>query len=106
LHGRNPEPRLKILKGSAKCMNLSTMPNINLDQELLRLMQTDIFNSSDDEFILFDTSSMHGALVEEDEKGSFRLIYTFTPREQFTLKYESMPEHIGVSSIFDSKRNI
>ena len=72
LHGREPEPKLKILKGSAKCMNLGSMPNINLDQELLRLMQAD----------------------------------TFTPREQFTLKYESMPEHIGVSNIFDSRRTI
>tara|TARA_R110002110_G_scaffold137526_2_gene322679 strand:+ start:1535 stop:2242 length:708 start_codon:yes stop_codon:yes gene_type:complete len=104
-HNRSPELRLKILKGSSKCMNLGHM-RINLDQELLNLMSIDVIESSDQGFILFDTSSLHGAFTETHDNGSFRLIYTFTPREQFMSKYESMPEHRGVSNIFDSRRDI
>jgi hypothetical protein len=106
LHNRTSEPRLKILRGSAKCMNLGSIKGIDLDRELLNLMSVDIVNSSDNEFILFDTSSLHGAFTETHDNGSFRLIYTFTPREQFESKYEMIPEHKGVSKIFDSRRVI
>lgn len=69
----DPEPKLKLAAKShrrafeTKKEDLLSISSANIET----------YSSSDDEFILFDTSIMHGVIPDKHPEGSIRIIYSF-----------------------------
>jgi hypothetical protein len=79
LLGRPAQPKLQLRVGSHR----RNFDDQDADHRGVVDMPLAIYHSSDDEFILFDTSIMHAVIPEPAGPGSIRVIYSFQRRAQF-----------------------
>lgn len=100
-------PRLSILKGTHRCIYTSAKSNefiipgfSNYDNEFAKIHGRVDYKPSKDEFIIFDTSALHHANIDDNDTGYIRVIYSFVLDFQFKEKYSMKPEHEKLNSIF------
>ncbi|MEM7530723.1 MAG: hypothetical protein AAF639_00990 [Chloroflexota bacterium] len=76
--GESPRPQLYVSRGSHN----RTHHNRIRDMGQIWQSQQDTIFSSDNSYLLFNTSLLHAVLSETNEKGSLRLIYSFAHKFQ------------------------
>jgi hypothetical protein len=81
LLGLKSEAKLKLVGGSHRRVFDSLQADLKGVHDLPYIE----YASSDDEFILFETSILHGVIPDKHELGSIRVIYSFIRRSQYEL---------------------
>lgn len=71
--GENQAPTLLVCPGSHRRMVNSKIRDITQ----VRVYGQDVVNTSDKDYLLFDTSLLHAVVPQQDAKGSLRLMYSF-----------------------------
>lgn len=74
----NEDDKIKIIPGSHR----KVFTNRFIDYLQVFLSKRKTVKSSDSKFMLFNTELFHHVVPEVEEKGSFRLIYSFAEKEQ------------------------
>jgi len=107
----NPKSKLKILAGSHSCMwnfqNERDMLSPGLsrfDAQISQFLPEVRYDSSVDEFILFNTSLLHGVIPDDENCHSVRVIYSFVTRDQFIEKYSQKSHHRELQEKFEKMR--
>ena len=99
---------MQLLKGSHLCLfqkqpaDKFVLPGCSyLDQQLFQLLDTFEYKQSKDEFLIFNTSLLHGALPDAKEEGSIRLIYSFVRPFQFDKNFGDQDVHLRLNKIYE-----
>lgn len=99
---------MHLLKGSHLCLfqkqpaDKFVLPGCSyLDQQLFQLLDTFEYKQSKDEFLIFNTSLLHGALPDAKEAGSIRLIYSFVRPFQFNKNFGDQDVHLRLNKIYE-----
>ena len=87
--GLRSTPKLKLSVGSHR----RTFGSQREDIDGLKDLPYAEYASSDDQFVLFDTSMMHGVVPDVDDLGSIRIIYSFIRRVQYEDDLSDQPLH-------------
>ena len=87
--GGAPHPKLKLVPGSHRLAHQSHVA----DMRIIDGVEHVAYASSDDQFILFDTSMMHGVIPDVERAGSIRIIYSFLRVPQYTTTLACNPLH-------------
>jgi hypothetical protein len=93
--GRAPEPRLRISVGSHRRMLQSRIRDV---AEVTRTTSETIW-SSDDAYVLFDSSLLHAVVPETQCAGSIRVIYEFC----HDLQLAAFQEHTALQAAYRSR---
>ena len=101
-------PSLKILAGSHNCVwafqKSEDMPAPGLskfDSQIFNFHPVEVYNSSDSEFIVFNTSAIHGVIPDPPGEKTIRIIYSFVSRDQYEEKYSNKEHHKVVNSMYE-----
>jgi len=107
----NVRPVLKMIAGSHNCrwnfQRDSDMlaPGVSqFDAQISQFLPEVQYESSQDEFLLFNTSILHGVIPDDPESNSIRLIYSFVTRDQFIEKYSHKNHHRELQEKFQKMR--
>lgn len=98
--GDLPEPKLKLAVGSHRQM----FDDRDSDMRNFRNLSRVDHWSSDDEFLLFDTSIMHGVIPDEAPQGSIRVIYSFIRENQFEASLADQKLHLEQAELYRRMR--
>jgi len=105
------QPKLKILAGSHACAwNFQKDRDMlgpglsHFDAQISQFLPEARYNSSVNEFILFDTSALHSVVPDNEHDQSIRIIYSFVTRNQFLEKYAIKDHHKTLQEKFEKMR--
>ena len=100
---------LKLLAGSHNCIwsfqksDDMIAPGLsNFDSQIFNLHPEFTYSSSDEDFIIFNTSALHAVVPDPPGKKSIRIIYSFVSRDQYLEKYSHKEHHKIVSEMFEN----
>ena len=100
--GSSPQPKLKVIVGSNRLQFTTAALDTTLSTDASRVVT---YDSSDERFTLFDTSTLHAAIPETTSAGSIRIIYSFMRRNQFMRTLASEKLHAEQSVLYDAMVN-
>jgi len=105
------KPKLKILAGSHACRwnyqkdgDMLAPGLSHFDAQISKLLPEVQYDSSINEFIIFDTSLLHGVIPDDKDSHSVRVIYSFVTRDQFIEKYSQKSHHSELKEKFEKMR--
>lgn len=84
-----PEPRLKFVRGSHRCM----ANDARFDAMLIGKYENEVLESSNDRALIFDSSMLHAVVPDQDPKGSIRVMYSFAMEHEYKKRFASKPGH-------------
>jgi len=84
-----PEPRLKYIPGSHRCM----ANDARFDEMLVARYEHEILNSSNAQALVFESSMLHGVVPDVNPKGSIRLMYSFAQKHEYEKRFAGKPHH-------------
>jgi hypothetical protein len=106
-------PKLKILAGSHACAwnfqqdrDMLAPGLSHFDAQISQFFPEVRYDSSVSEFILFDTSLLHGVIPDDENSHSVRVIYSFVTRDQFIEKYSQKSHHLELEEKFEKMRKL
>ncbi len=92
----NPEPRLKFIRGSHRCM----ANDARFDAMLIQKYENEILESSNDKALIFETSMLHGVIPDANPKGSIRLMYSFVTEHEYHKRFERKEHHRRLHDLY------
>ena len=105
---KNTGGGIQLLKGSHLCLfqkqpaDKFVLPGCSyLDQQLFQLLDTFEYKQSKEEFLVFNTSLLHGALPDTKDSGTIRLIYSFVRPFQFNENFGDQDIHLRLNSLYE-----
>ena len=105
------KPVLKMLAGSHMCMwnfqkdSDMLAPGLSrFDAQISEFLPEFRYESSANEFIIFDTSLLHAVIPDDEDSHSIRVIYSFVTRDQFIEKYSQKSHHSEIQEKFEKMR--
>ena len=93
------EDCLKVIPGS----HIRFFKDRKQDSEINSKFPSEVIQSNNDKMLLFDTSLWHGAVNGKNEKGSIRVIYSFTNKNQYLENFSQQGIHKRVNNYYEQK---
>ncbi len=84
-----PEPRLKFVRGSHRCM----ANDGRFDAMLIGKYENEILESSNDQLLIFESSMLHAVCADEKPEGSIRVMYSFAQEHEYQKRYADKIHH-------------
>jgi hypothetical protein len=96
---REGEDCLKVIPGS----HIRFFENKKQDSEINSKFPFQTIKGSNDYITLFDTSVWHSAVNGKNEKGSIRVIYSFTNKDQYLENFSQQEIHQRINNYYEQK---
>jgi hypothetical protein len=84
-----PEPRLKYIRGSHRCM----ANDARFDTMLIKKYENEILESSNEQLFIFETSILHAVCPDIHPEGSIRVMYSFAQEHEYQKRYADKDHH-------------
>lgn len=101
----DPEPRLKLVRGSHRCMANDPA----FDAMLVKKYENEVFESSNERAVIFDSSLLHGVVPDVNPKGSLRVMYSFALEHEYQKRFAAKEHHKKIHDLYlrgrESKSN-
>lgn len=93
---KQPEPRLKFVRGSHRFM----LNNSSFDESVIKSFDNEIVMSCNNQVLLFETSLLHAVIPDSYDYGSIRIIYNFITETQYVRSYSSKDHHKKLHDLY------
>jgi len=109
---KQQEIKLHILKGSHLCVvnqpkTSYLSPGFStLDKQLFQIMECISYESSNREFILFNTSALHAVVPDTNVEGSIRIVYSFIHPDLYKEKYDHKDIHSKLNKEYEKRKGL
>lgn len=97
--GRQPERKLKMIVGSHR----RNFDSLSDDMNGCSGMPRKDYLSSDDSFVIFNTSMLHGVIPDSHQDGSIRIIYSFLRRHQYERSLSDISVHKEQVELYENE---
>jgi len=84
-----PEPRLKYVRGSHRCM----ANDARFDAMLIGKYENEVLESSNDQLLIFESSMLHAVCADAKPEGSIRVMYSFAQEHEYQKRYADKEHH-------------
>ena len=91
-----PEPRLKYVVGSHRCM----LNDRKFDEMLATRYDVDVLESSNDRALLFESSLLHGVVPDVNPRGSIRVMYSFGSPHEYRKRFVNKSHHAKLHDLY------
>jgi len=95
-----PEPRLKFVRGTHRCM----ANDERFDAMLISKYENEVLESSNDRVLMFESSMLHGVVADKNPCGSVRVMYSFASEHEYQKRFADKQGHATLHDRYVMRR--